>query len=242
MKKSIDPSQIRRSVRDLKKKLNIPYKYIFKITFAKDSSESGRVLVRYNKIIGSELTFNKKESIQQNVLNHSVSHAKHYSMGFPHIIPEIKIKGHDWFFYYTLNEYNTNLIDLHYFKKDFVNFLKNHKKMLLTIQRKSDKEFRKYFSNSSEQIKVELMSDILRFKILCDDLNLGSAPHEHLIRSLKRDFYRILSYDFIKEGKSLFNEKFPSLPSEKYSDEDIQMILNLFNKKRRDKLKMCFWK
>jgi len=162
-------------------------------------------------------------------------------MGFPHVLAKTEIKGHDWFLYYTLNEYNTNLIELLHFRDRFVGFLKRHKMIVYELSKKSEKSFAKSFSKLSEQIKVEVLSDMFRFKVLCDDLDLGSAPYDFCLRALKKEYYRVLGYDFVKEGKKLYEEKLPALPKDRYSAKDIETILNFFDEQKRKKLKIFFW-
>jgi len=234
-------SEIWHFVNDLRSELNIPMKYVIQIRFEDNPKEGGHILIKENKILGSELLFDKKVKVPTDVLYHSLSHAKHYSMGFPHVLAETKIKGYDWFLYYTLNEYNTNLIELLHFKNHFINFLKKHKMIVYGLSKKSEKSFVKSFSKLSEQLKVEIMSDMYRFKILCDDLDLGSAPYDFCLRALKKEYYRVLGYDFVKEGKKLYEEEIPPLPEDRYSAKDVEKILNFFDKKKRGKLKVFFW-
>jgi len=239
--KGIGPSEIWHFVNDLRSELKIPVKYVIQIKFEDNPKEKGHILIKDKKILGSELSFDKRVKVPTDVLYHSLSHAKHYSMGFPHILAETNIKGHDWFLYYTLNEYNTNLIELLHFRDRFVGFLKRHKMIVYELSKKSEKSFAKSFSKLSEQIKVEVMSDMFRFKVLCDDLDLGSAPYDFCLRALKKEYYRVLGYDFVKEGKKLYEEKLPALPKDRYSAKDIETILNFFDEQKRKKLKIFFW-
>ena len=239
--KDVPHSKIWHYVRNGRKELAIPIDYILEIEFTDAPKESARVIMRNEEITGYRILFYKERKVKLNVLYHALSHAKHYTMGFPHIVPKIPIKGHDWFLYYTLNEYNTNLIESQHFKKHFINFLKGHK-VLTSKLAKSGKKFKKYLSERTEQIKVEMLSDFLRMKVLCDDFDVGSAPYDDLFRILKKEYYRILGYDFVKAGKKLFEEKFPPLPKERYTKEHIETILNFFNKRKRKGLKVYTWK
>jgi len=239
--KGVGPSEIWHFVNDLRNELKIPVKYIIQIKFEDSPKESGHVLVKDDKVLGSELSFDKKVKVPTDVLLHSLSHVKHYSMGFPHIVAKIPIKGHDWFLYHTLNEYNTNLIEMQHFKKQFISFLKNHKALTSRIV-ESEKRFKKYFSERTEQVKVEALSDFLRMKVICDDLGIGSAPYDDCIRILRKDCYRILGFDSAKEGKRLFEEKFPPLPKERYTKESIETVLNFFNVRKRKGLNVYIWK
>jgi len=238
LSKRVSGQKILHHTSEFRKKLNIPTDFVIDIDFS-GSLEELSPITRSGKIVGIQLSL-KNRAIPLNVLCHACSHAKHYSMNFPHIIFSTPIKGYQWFLYYTMNEYYTNLIELGHFKNFFLEFLEEHKSLATNICR-FEKNFRHFWKNQGDQLKVEILSDFYRIRIIRSDLLLDTSTYDKFTQMMKREYHRVLGHDFLKNSKEFLAEKFPPIPKESYSKDDFQKILNFFDRKNREKFKIYAW-
>lgn len=150
------------------------------------------------------------------------------------------IKSSQWFYYYNTNKYYTNLIEIRNFKKHFIKFLEKHRHSTSRIIQYK-KKFKKYISDQRGQARTEILSDFFRMNVICEDLGIDASEYEACLEVLKREYFRLLGYNFMKDKKKLFEEMVPPLPEERYSEKDVEEILSFFGK-RRKKLKVYVWK
>jgi len=225
-------------IRKIKLRLKIPYDYQIQVMFSDISTIRSNVLTKKDRIIGSSLSLNKNEKLDLNILNHFLSQAKHFSMNFPYISAKKGIKSKAWFLYYTLKEYNSNLIELEHFKNQFKSDLEKQREITNQLV-KHEKELKKYISKLADQNKVEILSDFYRMKVLCDNLSIDSKPYDECIKTLKKEYFYVLDQDAWRETKELFEKMFPTLPKARYSNDDIKKITNFFD---INKVQTYLWK